>query len=66
MERKLNDYIASHPEKQAPAEPAVIDKQPQAAKPDADANNPGNDVVADTNAAPADSIMVINASADNN
>ena len=66
VERKLNDYIASHPERQAPASPAVIDKQPQAAKPDADANNPGNDVVADTDAAPADSIMVINASADNN
>ena len=65
VERKLNDYIASHPEKQVPESPAatVNQPQPEANQPQAeqpDAAHP------DTDAAQPDSIMVINASADSN
>lgn len=60
VERKLNDYIASHPEKQVPESPAATVNQPQS-----EANQPQAEQ-ADTDAAQPDSIMVINASADSN
>ncbi|MGM9811997.1 MAG: hypothetical protein ACI30V_04055 [Muribaculaceae bacterium] len=60
VERKLNDYIASHPEKQTPESPSATVNQPQP-----EANQPQAEQ-ADTDAAQPDSIMVINASADSN
>ncbi|MGN0214129.1 MAG: hypothetical protein ACI4AH_04890 [Muribaculaceae bacterium] len=52
--RKLNDYIATHPDKQSPASPASSTAQPA-----------GDTPVPETDAAQPDSIMVINATADN-